>query len=186
MFPEHTGASEAVVICTRNRPVDLARTLKSVAEQCRAHDRPVVVVDGSDRDDAERTAGVVQSWGDEELPFSYHRHSGRPAGTRQRNVGVDLLPETVRIVHFIDDDVTVHPGYFEALSAVLRTEPNVGGWEESSLSPPKALPRPVVSDYSPYFSCAVPRTDVYSHPVAPPARSSPSKTTPLVFVTRNG
>ncbi|MCS3861697.1 GT2 family glycosyltransferase [Salinibacter ruber] len=140
MFPEHTGASEAVVICTRNRPVDLARTLKSVAEQCRAHDRPVVVVDGSDRDDAERTAGVVQSWGDEELPFSYHRHSGRPAGTRQRNVGVDLLPETVRIVHFIDDDVTVHPGYFEALSAVLRTEPNVGGVGGIVLEPSEGTP----------------------------------------------
>ena len=128
--PFPTAPEEAVVICTRNRPSELARTLESVAEQSGAAHRPVVVVDGSDRAEAERTETVVQNWRDEAAPLHYHRYSGRPAGTRQRNTGVDLLPESVRVVHFIDDDVTLRAGYFDALLKALRQHPpllGVGG-----------------------------------------------------------
>jgi len=130
MVPEQAGISEAVVICTRNRPADLARTLESVAGQRGAQDRPVVVVDGSDPSAAERTARVVQNGSDDGWPFHYHRFSGRPAATRQRNAGVDLLPDSVEVVHFIDDDVTLRPGYFAALRRALHRHPpllGVGG-----------------------------------------------------------
>ncbi|PSQ72022.1 MAG: hypothetical protein BRD31_01985, partial [Bacteroidetes bacterium QH_2_64_26] len=93
--------------------MELARTLESVAKQSGAAHRLVIVVDGSDHDDAERTAEVVQNWCDEGLPFRHHCYSGSPAGTRQRNAGVDLLPESVDVVHFIDDDVTLQAGYFD-------------------------------------------------------------------------
>ena len=134
---------DAVVICTRNRPTELARTLESVAEQSGATHRLVIVVDGSDPDDAERTAEVIQSRCDEELPVRYHRYSGPPAGTRQRNAGVDLLPESIDGVHFIDDDVTLRAGYFDALREALDRHPyllGVGGIitesEDSSPRPP--------------------------------------------------
>jgi len=133
-------ASEAVVICTRNRPDVLRETLRSVFSQSGAAERPVLVVDGSDRTEATHTARVVQSQSDRGLPVWYHRYSGVPAGTRQRNAGVDLLPDSVEVVHFIDDDVTVHPGYFEALSAVLRTRPDVGGAGGLVLEPSKDAP----------------------------------------------
>ena len=143
MTPEHTDPSQAVVICTRNRPAELARTLESVAAQRRAQERLVVVVDGSDPTEAERTAHVVQSGSDEGAPFHYHSYSGRPAATRQRNTGVDLLPESVEVVHFIDDDVTLHDCYFEALYNALTQNPalrGVGGVitksNESSPRPP--------------------------------------------------
>jgi GT2 family glycosyltransferase len=98
-----------------------------VASQSGAAERPVLVVDGSDREEAERTARVVQDWSDEETPIHYHRYSGAPAATRQRNAGVDLLPDSVEIVHFIDDDVTLRAGYFDALRAAFEQHPHLLG-----------------------------------------------------------
>lgn len=120
-------SEDAVVICTRNRPTELARTLESVAQQPGAENRPVLVVDGSDQDEAEHTATVVQDWRDDALPFHYHRFERPPAGTRQRNAGVDLLPKTVDIVHFIDDDVTLRDRYFDTLVDALREHPSLLG-----------------------------------------------------------
>ena len=136
-----TAPEEAVVICTRNRPTELARTLESVAEQSGAAHRPVVVVDGSDRDDAERTANIVQNWGDERLPFHYHRYSGPPAGTRQRNAGVDLLPESVDV---IDDDVTLQASYFDAVRRALNTHPHLLGVGGIITESEGSSPRPPV------------------------------------------
>jgi len=137
--------TEAVVACTRNRPTELARTLESVAEQSGAAERLVTVVDGSDQEEAERTAAVVQARRDDGVPVRYHRYTGTPAGTRQRNAGVDLLPESVNIVHFIDDDVTLRGGYFDALCGALSQHPQllgVGGIIKESEG---TSPRPPVS-----------------------------------------
>lgn len=135
--------SEAVVLCTRNRPAELARTLRSVAAQAGADRRWVLVVDGSDPDDAARTACMVGEWRGKGLPFHYHPFPGSPAGTRQRNAGIDLLPRSVEIVHFIDDDVTLQPGYFDHLAEALRCHSRLAGVgglvttpDDSSLRPP--------------------------------------------------
>lgn len=118
---------EAVIVCTRNRSGELGETLKSMAAQSGGQNRPVIVVDGSDRDEAERTARVVRVWQDQGLPFFYHQYSGAPAGTRQRNAGVDLLPDSVEVIHFIDDDVALRPGYFETILGALRRHPSLLG-----------------------------------------------------------
>ncbi|WP_263784932.1 glycosyltransferase family 2 protein [Salinibacter grassmerensis] len=140
-----SSASEAVVLCTRNRPEALARTLGSVAEQRRAHDRPVVVVDGSEPDEARRTAHVVRHGFGRELPFYYHRYTEAPAGARQRNAGVDLLPATIRAVHFIDDDVTLRPGYFEGLCEVLNQRRHLLGVGGIIAEAEDTSPRPRVT-----------------------------------------
>jgi GT2 family glycosyltransferase len=119
--------SEAVVICTRNRPGELRRTLRSVAAQSGAEERLVLVIDGSDHKLAEHTATVIQNWHDDRLPFYYHRFAGPPAGTRQRNIGIDLLPSSVTVVHFIDDDVTLQDEYFDTLINALRETPSLLG-----------------------------------------------------------
>lgn len=116
---------EAVVICTRNRPDDLKNTLASIAQQEHGLDLCVVVVDGSEAEPARQNERLVAQF--EACPMAYLRYPGRPAATRQRNYGVDALPGTVEIVHFIDDDVTVLPGYFSHLSAALRHHPEAGG-----------------------------------------------------------
>jgi len=121
-----SSSTDAVVICTRNRPEELEKTLQSVAVQSGARSRLVLVVDGSNPQEAEATAHVVESWTDDR-PFRYHRYQGPPAGTRQRNAGVDLLPASVSIVHFIDDDVILKPEYFCSLSEALSKFPSLLG-----------------------------------------------------------
>ena len=133
--------SEAVVICTRNRSGELKQTLRSVAAQSGAEGRLVLVVDGSDPDEVDATAQVVSAWTDE-LPFHYFRYSGAPAGTRQRNTGIDQLPRSVTIVHFLDDDVTLRPNYFHALSTALRQHPRLLGVGGIILDPDASSPTP--------------------------------------------
>lgn len=116
--------TEAVVIATRNRPDDLRRTLESIARQEKAEALLVLVIDGSDAEalDKNKTTATLSS-----LKVGHLRYPGRPAGTRQRNYGIDHLPAGVEIVHFIDDDVTVQSGYFRRLAETLRAHPEAGG-----------------------------------------------------------
>lgn len=135
-----TSPTDAVVICTRNRPAELKQTLRSVAEQSGADNRLALVVDGSDPDDADDTARVVDAWS-EGRPFRYHRYQGPPAQTRQRNAAIGLLPSSVEVVHFIDDDVTLRDEYFDVLTGTLQHHPSllgVGGLirEPGRSSPP--------------------------------------------------
>lgn len=117
--------TEAVVLCTRNRPGDLKSTLLSLRRLPRRAHLLVVVMDASDADAAlQNEAATLAPCGG---PARYRRFRGRPSLTRQRNAAVRHLPASVEIVHFIDDDVTVLPGYFAHLARTLRTRPGVAG-----------------------------------------------------------
>lgn len=117
--------SEAVVICTRNRPNELEQTLQSVAAQSGVEKRLVFVVDGSDSAIQSQNRELVNQF--EIKAWTHFPYNKQPSSARQRNYGITSLPSCVKIVHFIDDDVTVQPGYFNSLSKVLYTHPNVGG-----------------------------------------------------------
>lgn len=117
--------SEAIIICTRNRPEDLNETLRSISAHALSDDLLLSVVDASDEAERAHTRRVVEGFG--ALPSMYRSYTDVPSLTRQRNAALDHLPPSIEIVHFVDDDVTVHPGYFDALSDVLRTHPDVGG-----------------------------------------------------------
>ena len=116
---------QAVVIATRNRPVDLKRTLRSIEQAAHSDKLLIVIIDASDASQAESNRRFIAS--NLTLHVLYCPFSGRPAGTRQRNYGIDQLPSSVRIVHFVDDDVEVHPEYFHHLTAALRKHPDAGG-----------------------------------------------------------
>lgn len=107
---------DAVVVCTKDRPQDVARCLDSIAAQA---DGPelVLVVDSSAAAD---TRGVVAG-----RPGAVYVES-TPGLTHQRNVGVHALPPDVEIVHFVDDDVVLEPGYFAALREAFA-DPAVAG-----------------------------------------------------------
>ena len=113
-----------MVICTRNRADDLRRTLASVEAQHVPEGTGVVVVDASDPEAAALNRVLVERLSGEAvyLPFP-----GTPSLARQRNYAVARLPETVSLVHFLDDDVTLMPGYFEHLVAALTNDPEAGG-----------------------------------------------------------
>jgi GT2 family glycosyltransferase len=133
-----SDASEAVVICTRNRPEELEETLDSIAAHPPSTNLLLAVMDASDAAPQARIQSVVENF--DVLPSVHWSYTDPPSLARQRNAALDRLPTSVEVVHFIDDDVTVHPGYFEALSAVLRTEPDVGGVGGLVLEPSKDTP----------------------------------------------
>jgi GT2 family glycosyltransferase len=128
----------AVLICTRNRVEDLARTLRSITAVERPSGMMIVIVDASDEAAATANQRTVQQL--TALDVAYHRFRGVPAGTRQRNYGVDCLPRSIEMVHLIDDDVIVLPGYFYRLSQTLSQHPDAGG--VGGLIIEKERPRP--------------------------------------------
>jgi len=119
------AASEAIVICTRNRPKELEQTLDSIAACSPSTDLLLAVIDASEAAERTRTRAVVEDF--DPLPSVHWPYTDVPSLARQRNAGIDRLPPSVEIVHFIDDDVTVHDGYFEALSGVFCSHADVGG-----------------------------------------------------------
>jgi len=117
--------THAVVICTRNRPADVERVLKSLSEQRSDERFEVLVVDASDAEKAEavrRATDVTKG-----LEVRYVPYEDAPSLARQRNYGVGKLSNDVRIVHFLDDDVTLEPGYLEVLRQTLARQPGIGG-----------------------------------------------------------
>jgi GT2 family glycosyltransferase len=117
--------SEAVVICTRNRPRELERTLRSITSILSSSDILLGVVDASDAEATEYNRRLLKSV--DTLSSAHWRYTNEPSLARQRNYALNQLPSSIEFVHFVDDDVTVQPGYFEALSEVLRTHQDVGG-----------------------------------------------------------
>lgn len=105
----------SVVVCTRDRPAELARCLTSLARLAEPAD-DVVVVDNASRDDAARQ--VVAA-----TPFRYVRED-RPGLDRARNRGIAEARHD--LIAFTDDDVEVEPGWLGALAAAFR-DPRIAG-----------------------------------------------------------
>lgn len=97
-------ATAAVVICTRDRPVELKRCLASLADQTRRPDR-IIVVDNASADDRARSIA-------EQAGAEYVRED-RPGLDYARNTGVSCC--CCEIVAFIDDDALAHPRWLERL-----------------------------------------------------------------------
>jgi GT2 family glycosyltransferase len=112
----------ALVICTRNRGQSLAGTLQSWADQTV---RPRAwVVDSSDGDSTEVLVRSLAAT----LPTGALTYLGTlPGLTRQRAAGVAAVPSDVNVVHFVDDDVRLAPGYFSGIETVFATTANVIG-----------------------------------------------------------
>jgi GT2 family glycosyltransferase len=110
-----------VVICTRNRPDDLAETLDHLRSTAPRAD--VLVADASDPEPGERVAKVVAADGATLLAC-------RPGLARQRNQALDWLaaerPGTP-YVHFIDDDTEVLPGYLTSIETTFARRAEVAG-----------------------------------------------------------
>ena len=102
--------TDALVVCTRHRPDDVAGVLATIAAQT-ALPADVVIVDSSD-DDA--TLRVVEQAAAAWPAGSTLRHlRTTPSLTHQRVVGIAATQGD--IVHFVDDDVRLDPGYVAAI-----------------------------------------------------------------------
>jgi GT2 family glycosyltransferase len=107
----------SVVIATKGRPADLARTLARLAA-CEPGPAETIVVDG----DPGRSAEPVVAETPPRLAVRYVE--SEPGLTRQRNLGVREAGGDV--VVFLDDDVDVDRGLFAALERGYR-DPHVVG-----------------------------------------------------------
>ncbi len=160
----------AVVVCTRNRPDDLSRTLASIAAEA-GPGMHVMVVDASDL--AARTQNAAEGASFTAAPLRHLPFPGAPSLARQRNFALDHLPPSIAIVHFLDDDVTLAPGYFDALNAWF-THPSVGGAGGRVIEPGPPRPRRLM---------ALRRLLLLDHPapgrVLPSGVTTPAQTLPL-------
>ena len=137
----------AVILCTRNRPDDLARCLDSLAVQTRPADE-VWVIDASDAPvDAGPTGQRPVNVGatgppvsdSPPAPSSLHIIHTTPGLPSQRNLG--LRRTQTDVVAFFDDDVELEPDYLAALMAAYERHWAAGvggicgstpGWRQSS------------------------------------------------------
>jgi glycosyltransferase involved in cell wall biosynthesis len=136
----------SAVICTRNRPADLAACLESLARQTRAADE-VVIVDASD-DDASATR--VRELAHTLAPAAVrHLHAARGL-PRQRNLGVRASRGD--LVTFLDDDVVLDPGYLAAIVPLFEADPMLGGAEGVVDTPPLRGRRRLANDFRRFFA----------------------------------
>jgi GT2 family glycosyltransferase len=120
----------SVVVCTRNRPDDLAACLASLGVQTQPP-AEVVVVDASDGDAPRRR---VEAWAARTPRVRVVRVPAAPGLTRQRNLGVTA--SRGEVVTFLDDDVVLAPDYLGAIGALFAADPALGGAEGVVETPP--------------------------------------------------
>lgn len=112
-----------LIICTKDRPDEVSRCLKSVITQSEAPVR-VIIVDSSRNESTRRVSEDAKSDMTTEVVYL----SCEPGLTHQRNVGLNNLLESTDIVHFVDDDTVLEPDYVAAMNEEFLMWPNaVGG-----------------------------------------------------------
>ncbi len=114
----------SIVICTYNRSVLLADTLRTLTQSLSGYGKPVevLVVDNASTDD---TAAVVKSLMAEKTSHSITLlHEDRKGLSFARNAGLEQAKGEV--ICFLDDDVYVPEGWLEGLSAAFRLSDDVG------------------------------------------------------------
>lgn len=121
---EEAKLTSAVAICTRNRAERITRVGTNVAEE--RPRGPIVVIDASDNDTTEiRCRELTAAHPELEL---HHVRATRPGLARQRNEAVKVCGNLgVEVVHFLDDDAEVLPGYFDAIENRFAEDPLLGG-----------------------------------------------------------
>jgi glycosyltransferase involved in cell wall biosynthesis len=113
-----TEPQVCVVVCTRNRPASLARTLESLSAQ-RFADFEVVVVDQSSDGNTRR---IVEGLSGEDPRFGY-LHLETPGLSRAYNVGIAASRSP--LLAFTDDDCTVPVDWLDSIVAAFAAQPDV-------------------------------------------------------------
>lgn len=116
-IPERARPTISVVICTRDRPDDLAACLKSLAE-LQPPPLEVVVIDNAPATDASRRLVL------EQFPFCRYVLEERPGLDHARNRGI--REARGEVIAFTDDDVVVEAGWTSVLQAAFAEDPTVG------------------------------------------------------------
>jgi glycosyltransferase involved in cell wall biosynthesis len=111
-------ADLSVVVCTHERPRDLAGCLDALAAT--GHDLEVIVVDSASR---RPCRDLVEQYR-EMLPALRYRYVAEPGLSRARNAGIAAAGGD--IVAFIDDDASPQPGWDDELRRAFAQHPRAG------------------------------------------------------------
>jgi GT2 family glycosyltransferase len=112
--------SLGVLVCTYQRPADLARCLKGLAGQSRQADDIVVVC----RDNDEATHAWLAGRASDDLPLRIVNVT-RPGIVAARNAGHDAC--RTAILSSIDDDVVPHCDWLRRVELHFLSDPALGG-----------------------------------------------------------
>ena len=112
---EKESCKYSVIVPVYNRPEEVDELLASLAEQSFKDFEVVVVEDGSSN-----PCGQVVEKYEAVLDISYHFKENTGPG-QSRNYGADRTKGEYLII--LDSDVTVPPGYFEAIEKELSAKP---------------------------------------------------------------
>ena len=116
----HPANKLAIVIATKDRPVEVKRLLRSIKGQS-LQPSQIVLVDGSD-DPVEDVVTQIPG-----ISVKYVRVYP-PALTKQKNVGVTAVDQDINLIGFVDDDVVFADGAIEAMMSFWEGAPeNQGG-----------------------------------------------------------
>ncbi len=118
-------SKEVVIICTRNRVNALEESLRSLFAQESTLPVECHVIDSSDPEFAAQIEKVCSKVGKEGC--IYHQFLGKPSLARQRDFAIDLFTDEVDLLHFIDDDVTLLPGYLREIRESFNRDPELLG-----------------------------------------------------------
>jgi GT2 family glycosyltransferase len=114
----------SLVVCTYQRPKAIQTLIESVS-RCILKPDIILIIDGSSCDE---TGDYVTKSEIPELRIIYYKVSSEQRGlTRQRNFGIEKLPDETEIVAFLDDDIVVEPDYFQQLVDTFNTHPGAIG-----------------------------------------------------------
>ncbi len=132
--PVEPQRSFSIVVCTRNRPEHLVRTLPALVALLDG-DRDLIVVDNAPRD--ARTASIVATYGD----AIRYVVEPIPGLARARNCG--LRAASGKFVVFTDDDIVPDQAWLDVLGATFAAHPGAvcvsGSVMPLSLSTPAEL-----------------------------------------------
>lgn len=114
----------AVVVCTKDRSERARKICANIAQVRR--DALICVIDASQDSSTEEVCRDVRTYFPA-LDLQWFR-AERPGLARQRNQGLAVCRQLgIAIVHFLDDDAEILPGYFDAIEGRFAQDVQLGG-----------------------------------------------------------
>ncbi len=134
--------SQAIIVCTRERPDDLRRCLASLVV-ARLAGSPIIIVDQSRSDDSET---VVRAFMAEHGDIEYIR-STRTGLSTARNEGANRARDDVLL--FTDDDCEVDPDWARSWAELFDSNPTIGLGFGTVSAPPYDTTEGIIPTFDP-------------------------------------